>query len=199
MNKKQLQSEETKARLMEAANSLFSQRGYHAASIEDISAATGTSKANIYYHFKSKEGLFLSLLDQHEAEWKELWADQRKRYSTVSELMHGIIEVGLPRGFQHPLNRAAREFLDEVFSKSEDGKRRIAEKTAENRRLFEELVQQGMDSGEFKTDNKIHLGYIIESLFHGLEVASRRMALDEALELYHAALDTLLYGMTVRK
>ena len=68
LNKKQLQ-EQTKKNLR-MIQSPFVQKGYKATSIEDIVAATGSSKGNIYYHFKSKEGLFLYLIDEWDREWE---------------------------------------------------------------------------------------------------------------------------------
>lgn len=41
-------------RLIEAASSLFHQRGYDGTSLDDIQAATGVSRSNLYYHFSSK-------------------------------------------------------------------------------------------------------------------------------------------------
>ncbi|REK69541.1 TetR/AcrR family transcriptional regulator [Paenibacillus paeoniae] len=198
MNKKKAQSEETKARIIEAANNVFSQRGYHAASIEDIANATGVSKANIYYHFKSKEGLFLTLLDQYEAEWKALWAEQLKRYASTTELLNGMIDVGLKRGFHHPLTRAAREFLEEAWGKSVEGCRQIAIKINENRAFYQSLIQQGIDSGEFKSVNTSDLGRILEAMFRGLGESSRDLSLEEAIRLYRVALDALLYGIVAR-
>lgn len=198
MNKKKTQSEETKSRIIEAANILFSQRGYHAASIEDIATATGVSKANIYYHFKSKEGLFLTLLDQFEAEWKFLWAEQQQRYDSMIDMLYGMVETGLERGFHHPLNRAAREFFEEAWGKSKEGSRLIAIKTEENRAFYQSLIQRGVDSGEFKPANSADLGRILEGMFRGLSESSRDLNLDEAVRLYRVALDTLLNGIIAR-
>jgi len=198
LNKKKTQSEETKSRIVEAANILFSQRGYHAASIEDIASATGVSKANIYYHFKSKEGLFLTLLDQFEAEWKALWAEQEKLYDSTTDMLNGMIEAGLERGFHHPLNRAAREFFEEAWGKSEEGCRQIAIKTGENRAFYQSLIQRGVDSGEFRPVNTSDLGRILEGMFRGLGDSSRDLSLEEAIRLYRVALDALLYGIRAR-
>jgi AcrR family transcriptional regulator len=59
----QQRSEETRARIMEAAIKLFSTRGYNKASVDDICEEAGISKGAFYHHFKSKQALFLSLLD----------------------------------------------------------------------------------------------------------------------------------------
>jgi AcrR family transcriptional regulator len=59
----QQRSEETRTRIMESAIKLFSNSGYNKASVDDICAEAGISKGAFYHHFKSKQGLFLALLD----------------------------------------------------------------------------------------------------------------------------------------
>ena len=59
----QQRSEETRARILEAAIRLFSNRGYNKARVDDICAEAGVSKGAFYHHFKSKQALFLALLD----------------------------------------------------------------------------------------------------------------------------------------
>ncbi|MEV8320124.1 TetR/AcrR family transcriptional regulator [Streptomyces sp. NPDC059900] len=44
--------------IVEAAGKVFSERGYHAASMEDIAAAVGISAAALYRHFPNKYALF---------------------------------------------------------------------------------------------------------------------------------------------
>lgn len=48
---------------MESAIRLFSSMGYNKASVDDICAEAGISKGAFYHHFKSKQELFLALLD----------------------------------------------------------------------------------------------------------------------------------------
>jgi AcrR family transcriptional regulator len=59
----QQRSEETQTKIMEAAIKLFSNRGYNKASVDDICAEAGISKGAFYHHFRSKQELFLALLD----------------------------------------------------------------------------------------------------------------------------------------
>jgi AcrR family transcriptional regulator len=59
----QQRSEETQAKIMAAAIKLFSNLGYNKASVDDICAEAGISKGAFYHHFKSKQELFLALLD----------------------------------------------------------------------------------------------------------------------------------------
>jgi len=56
--------ESTKARILDAALTIFSRKGYYDTRLDDIVAAAETSKGSIYFHFPNKERLFLALVDQ---------------------------------------------------------------------------------------------------------------------------------------
>lgn len=59
-----------------AASEVFSERGYHGASIEAIAKRSGVSAPVVYDHFASKRDLHRSLLERHFAELRALWAQQ---------------------------------------------------------------------------------------------------------------------------
>jgi AcrR family transcriptional regulator len=59
----QQRSEETQARILEAALKNFSESGYDAASVEDICTEAGVSKGAFYHHFPSKQAVFLALFE----------------------------------------------------------------------------------------------------------------------------------------
>ena len=54
----------TRARLMGSAAKLFCHRGLEQASVEDIAQDAGFTKGAFYSNFKSKEELFLAMLDE---------------------------------------------------------------------------------------------------------------------------------------
>ena len=56
---------QTRQRLLDAATEVFSRRGFHAASVEEVAETAGFSKGAVYSNFSSKEELFLALLDRH--------------------------------------------------------------------------------------------------------------------------------------
>jgi AcrR family transcriptional regulator len=57
---------ETRDRLLEAAATVFAERGVEGASVDAIAAAAGRTSGALYAHFGSKEGLLVELLDS----WK---------------------------------------------------------------------------------------------------------------------------------
>ncbi|MGO9935298.1 MAG: TetR/AcrR family transcriptional regulator, partial [Steroidobacteraceae bacterium] len=54
----------TKDKLMDAAEKLFARRGFHGASLRDITAAAGVDLALVNYHFGSKYGLLGAVMER---------------------------------------------------------------------------------------------------------------------------------------
>lgn len=55
---------DTRAQLLDGATKVFAERGYQAATVDEIVATAGLSKGTFYWHFESKEGLFAALLEE---------------------------------------------------------------------------------------------------------------------------------------
>ena len=54
----------TREKILEAAAQIFSEKGYHAASMQDIARTVSLQKASLYHHVSSKQEILLELLDQ---------------------------------------------------------------------------------------------------------------------------------------
>lgn len=65
---RRLTKDERRLRILEAAARVFADRGYEAASLDEIAEAAGISKPVIYDHFASKKQLHISLLDSETEE-----------------------------------------------------------------------------------------------------------------------------------
>jgi len=62
MNRHQKRSEETRARLLEAAERSFAQQGFDATGVATICQVAGVTKGAFYHHFSSKQDVFMELL-----------------------------------------------------------------------------------------------------------------------------------------
>src|SRR6185503_12368042 len=60
--KRRLTAEERRTGILDAALAVFSERGYHDSSIDEIAGEAGVSKALIYEHFASKQELYAELI-----------------------------------------------------------------------------------------------------------------------------------------
>jgi TetR/AcrR family transcriptional regulator, fatty acid metabolism regulator protein len=55
--------EATRQRLLDAAEQVFAEKGYHGAGVDDIIRASDSSKGGFYFHFPNKQAIFLALVD----------------------------------------------------------------------------------------------------------------------------------------
>ena len=65
---RQEQQARTRSRLMNAASKVFSCKGMQQASIDEVAQEAGYTKGAFYANFKSKEELFLAMLDEQFAQ-----------------------------------------------------------------------------------------------------------------------------------
>lgn len=64
-------SEATRAALLEAATSLFFQRGFGRTTLEDVASATQVTRGAVYHHFANKRDLFEAVLEALEKQAKQ--------------------------------------------------------------------------------------------------------------------------------
>ena len=60
---KKIEGNNARERLLEAGTDLFGERGYAGTFVREIVARAGVTKPVLYYYFKSKEGMFYTILD----------------------------------------------------------------------------------------------------------------------------------------
>lgn len=60
--------ETTRTRLLDAAAERFAFGGFHGTSVDEVARAAGLTKGAVYANFRSKEELFLALLDRNVTE-----------------------------------------------------------------------------------------------------------------------------------
>jgi AcrR family transcriptional regulator len=60
-----------RARILDAARSLFAERGVDEVTLEEVARAAGVGKATLFRRFGDRGALFLALLDEHERELQD--------------------------------------------------------------------------------------------------------------------------------
>lgn len=76
--------EHTRSLLVDAAEEAFGEKGFVAATLDDIAHAAGYTKGAIYKHFSTKEDLFLAVSDRY-------W---RRYFVNFTEVMAPATQVG---------------------------------------------------------------------------------------------------------
>ena len=80
----------TRERIQEIALELFAEQGYEKTSLREIAERLGVTKAALYYHFKSKEDIVRSFVEDYRAELEQViaWgASQPRTPETRAEIL----------------------------------------------------------------------------------------------------------------
>ncbi len=77
--------------ILDIAIQLFYERGYHATGMDDIGSAAGITGPGIYRHFKNKEDILNTAMEEGAAQILGKAHDILERSSSPEETLHGLI------------------------------------------------------------------------------------------------------------
>lgn len=87
---------DTRDRIQDVALHLFSEQGYDKASLREIAERLGVTKAALYYHFRTKEDILTSVVDEVAAALDEMidWArDRPATAQTRQEIVRRLAQL----------------------------------------------------------------------------------------------------------
>jgi TetR/AcrR family acrAB operon transcriptional repressor len=84
-------AEETKQKIIDAAVELFETNGYNATRIEDIAEKTGMTRGAVYWHFKNKDDLYMSIFELFEKRLDRLLDESKEKTNSQIERLRWII------------------------------------------------------------------------------------------------------------
>jgi len=89
--------EEARSRILDAANRVFAEKGYHEATMEDIAKRLGVSKGAIYLYFSSKEDLFEAMVKTAPQAFKEIlyssFGDEADPVQSTTEFFDKMLKL----------------------------------------------------------------------------------------------------------
>jgi len=145
-------------RLIDVAVKLFTSRGYSATSVRQIVEGAGVSKPVLYYHFGSKEGLYLEIMRRLEGTLHETLGRLREEKGSARERIRrfglGVFDV-----FSE--NTAAVRFLNAVFWGPPQGAPEFDVESFLEPMMasFRALVAKGVARGEFRRSSAADLEF----------------------------------------
>jgi len=155
MKRKERKEKEKAARkkgILSAAQRVFSRKGYEATSMEDIASEAGFGKASLYFYFKGKEEVFLSLiktgLEEQRSLLKQIMGSQLSNVERLEALVSKLFEhVDQNREFIRIVHSESQKLYATALEKVRSSIIREHEKTMEG---IASIIQDGIRSGEFR-------------------------------------------------
>jgi TetR/AcrR family fatty acid metabolism transcriptional regulator len=164
---KERQRLEREQLILQAADELMLERGYHDTSIDDIAARVGISKGTVYLHFASKEDLVVALLEHGMHQLQATFDDILSSPGTPSEKLYAIM-----RQMCSSMMSRQRLRLGEALFHDPDLHGRLMERRETFGKFWDgpqervsALLEEGKASGEFDPDTPTP---IMLSVFWGM-------------------------------
>jgi len=137
--------------ILAAATDLFGEAGFDAVSISAIARRAGTSKANVFHHFGSKERLYLAVMRSACQVFSRALEDAADADGDFGERLRTLIRHDLELMRANP--DRSHLIMREVLESGESRGRALAGEVFEDQ--FAELValfDAGRDAGVFRRD-----------------------------------------------
>ena len=166
-------SDESRRQLLDAALRVIAQKGYSAATIDEIVREAGVSKGLAYYHFKSKAAMASSILDQGVGELS-------RQFEAIAQSAPNATEA---------LARIFGVFTGAIVNNREFGRFFVSELWREGRVWSEEL----------RADEERMVHVIASQLQRGQHEGSIRPEIDptfDAVAIIGLVLTTSLYYLS---
>jgi AcrR family transcriptional regulator len=144
------EAERSIADIMAVATAEFAEKGLSGARIDEIAERTRTSKRMIYYYFKSKEGLYLAVLEEAYHGIRAIEATLDLEHLPPKQALRALV------GFTFDYQRANPDFIRLVMNENMH-KGEYLKKSANIRALnapaidaLRDIYRRGLEEGVFR-------------------------------------------------
>jgi AcrR family transcriptional regulator len=139
--------EHTRSLLLDAAEDVFAEKGFTAATLDDIAHAAGYTKGAIYKHFTTKEDLFLAVSDRYWRRYFNTFAEVMSMSKQVGASERDVIadrwrQLSRDRGAEHAA--LGHEFTLYLL-RNADARERVAGKRTEVVEALAKFIVDGID------------------------------------------------------
>ncbi|HEX4053247.1 MAG TPA: TetR/AcrR family transcriptional regulator [Tepidisphaeraceae bacterium] len=157
-----IRNKETRAAILAAAGGIFAKSGLAGARTDTIAAAAGVNKALLYYYFKSKDGLYEAVVEDHFCEFNRRAMEVLNAPGSARAVL--LRYVSLHLDFISARHQSAPLFQQLTMSGGKFLERLIRRYFAARGQALGKLIERGVRSGEFRRVDRFHAAISIVSL-----------------------------------
>jgi AcrR family transcriptional regulator len=188
--------EERKAQIIKAAWTCFTHKGYNNTTMDDIVAESGLSKGSLYWYFDSKDDLFkAAVMSFFDEVGQEAFA-ALEQCETFSDKLRALARSTVAFG-----HKAEGLFglLVEFWAQSERREEESqfwADVLVQYKGLMAEIIEEGIQKGEFRPIDAEHLAWILMAAYDGLAAYLMLMPDLDLEGVSETFVETLLGGLS---
>lgn len=179
----------TKRKIFETSMKLFSEKGYEATSIEEITATVGVAKGTLYYHFSSKEEIFNFLVEEGMKLLKNSMEIKISKCDHTIDKLKAVVLIQLKGISKYESVLAI--VMSQVWG-NEPRNVLCKEKVLEYISVIQRIIDEGLEKGDIKECDSEVLACEIFSLTCSTLIYRRKTETFDMNKLYKEYERTLL-------
>ena len=156
------QSAETRVAILSAAEREFARAGLAGARTDVIAARAGVNKALLYYYFKSKEKLYLAVLEDHLKEFNNQALSLLEGPGPAGDILLGYVRLQFD--FISQRQRHAPLFQQLMCAGGKSSENLIRKYILPRSRALDKLLERGIREGVFRPVDRFHTAVSIVAL-----------------------------------
>ncbi|EWG09631.1 TetR/AcrR family transcriptional regulator [Cytobacillus firmus] len=145
-----------KKEILSGALACFAKKGFQAATIDDIVAYSGISKGAIYNYFKSKEEIYLELLNEQTESANARLAENISILSSAEEKLEYLFDLyrDMSPFSQERKDRITVQLEFTLHSSRDENLNRILNERGKKffLKMIKDIMEEGQTAGEFRPD-----------------------------------------------
>ena len=149
----------TKAKLVDVARQLFAKMGVENTTMNDIALASKKGRRTLYTYFKSKEDIYLAVVESE----LDILSEDIQPDEKLMEMIYTHLDAVKEVVFRNGTLRA--NFFRDIWRVEKVRKRFDATET----QLFKEVLREGMEKGVFQIDDLDMTAEIVHYSVKGIE------------------------------
>ncbi|MGI6227721.1 conserved hypothetical protein [anaerobic digester metagenome] len=162
-----MEKDSKKDLIADAALACFLSTGYGGTSVDDIVKASGMSKGGIYWHFKSKEEIFLYLLKKWMDETEKIIQDHLTGKESAVEKLARLKEQFLEK-INEPVSAVIYEFNLQAKDEAVLKKLRALISDSKRKTILRDYILLAIRNGEFRPLDAEAAANVLISIFEGI-------------------------------
>ncbi|NMC98929.1 MAG: TetR/AcrR family transcriptional regulator [Bacteroidales bacterium] len=127
-----------KAKIILEAVKVFAKDGFEKASIDMVALKAKVAKGTIFYHYKSKKGLFEAIITEGERKFNSEVSEKLGKVKSPAKKIEIVIDA--ERGFISKHKELFKVLIDDLLIKGRSFE------------IAENIITEGIKSGDFRSD-----------------------------------------------
>jgi TetR/AcrR family transcriptional regulator, cholesterol catabolism regulator len=142
------------AEVTQAAVEIFAQKGYRAASIQDVADGVGVLKGSLYYYIDSKEDLLWRIIEDVHKEWAEILQQAGSTNAEPVEQIHAFIRLHIEWYLTNV--KEVTVFFREWRHLTGDRLKTVKARRRRYEQVIHDMMQAAQDAGAVSPELDLH-------------------------------------------